>query len=286
MVHKTNNTRKGSASSGTFTRLGRYSAEAASWTLGLFYWLLQQTRNDCHNLQLTQSITRGFALSPRVVSFLQPLDLAGDDSATPSTGKCSVHTGLRKRQFEAGRCCAASLLESLGSGDTLVSVHEDLSPMWPVGYVGSISHTDTLLGVAVARSSDLRAIGIDIEGIVSLQIAREIEQMCLNQSELLRRVWLGFDRRIYAALCFSAKEALFKCLYPLVQRYFDFHDAEIIDICHRMGTVRLRLTQDLSDEFKTGNILVGRYRWDGVHVFTSFELPRQEVAKDYLYHSL
>lgn len=249
------------------------------WPRRWLCWLLQRARLERRALPASPAIASGFALTPQVAHCLQPLALAGCDSSALLMGESSDRISLRQRQFEAGRRCAAGLLASMGSGDTRVGVHADRSPAWPAGYVGSISHTDMLLGVAVARASVLRGIGIDIEGIVSVQAAREIERMCLNQHELRRRRGLGLDRCAYAVLCFSAKEALYKCLYPLVQRYFDFHAAEIIGICPRTGTLRLRLLQDLSDEFQAGNVLVGCYRWDGAHVFTSFELPPTQVTR-------
>ena len=185
-------------------------------------------------------------------------------SVTPSASSSSRRDAVAPQE----------LLASLGAGDTYVGVHADRSPAWPVGYVGSISHTDTLLGVAVASANVLRGIGIDIEGIVSVQNAREIEQMCLNRHELRHRMRLGLERRVYTTLCFSAKEALYKCLYPLVQRYFDFRAVEIISLCPWRGTLRLRLMQDLSNEFQAGSVLTGHYRLDSAHVFTSFELPQ------------
>ena len=249
------------------------------WPRRWLCWLQQRVRLERRALPALSAIASGFALSPQVVHCLQPLVLAGCDSSASLMGEFSDRISLRQRQFEAGRSCAAGLLASMGSGDTRVGIHADRSPAWPAGYVGSISHTDMLLGVAVARASVLRGIGIDIEGVVSVRAAWEIERMCLNQHELRRRKGLGLNRCVYAALCFSAKEALYKCLYPLVQRYFDFHAAEIIGICPRTGTLRLRLMQDLSDEFRAGNVMVGRYRWDGAHVFTSFELPSTQAIR-------
>ena len=42
------------------------------------------------------------------------------------------------------------------------------------------------------------------------------------------------------SLTFSAKESLFKALYPLVLRHFYFQDAEVLDV-DDSGRLRLRL---------------------------------------------
>src|SRR5207249_10625362 len=62
---------------------------------------------------------------------------------------------LRQSIFDMGRACAAELLAELGARETSVAMAADRSPVWPQGYVGSITHTDDLLGVAVARRTDL-----------------------------------------------------------------------------------------------------------------------------------
>src|SRR5438876_11927142 len=54
---------------------------------------------------------------------------------------------LRQSIFDMGRACAAELLAELGSRETSVAMAADRSPVWPQGYVGSITHTDDLLGL-------------------------------------------------------------------------------------------------------------------------------------------
>src|SRR3989442_10263338 len=67
---------------------------------------------------------------------------------------------LRQSIFDRGRACAAELLAELGARETSVGMAADRSPVWPHGYVGSITHTGDLLGVAVARLTDIRSIAI------------------------------------------------------------------------------------------------------------------------------
>src|SRR2546422_1577160 len=121
---------------------------------------------------------------------------------------------LRQSIFDMGRACAAELLAELGSGETSVAVAADRSPLWPQGYVGSITHTDDLLGVAVARRKDFRSIGIDAEAIIPPETTVEIDELCMGERERALRDSAGIDRQTFSSLCFSAKESFFKCLYP------------------------------------------------------------------------
>src|SRR5437773_6041777 len=49
---------------------------------------------------------------------------------------------LRQSIFDMGRACAAELLAELGSRETSVGMAADRSPVWPHGYVGSITRSE------------------------------------------------------------------------------------------------------------------------------------------------
>ncbi len=215
----------------------------------------------------------GFMLSAGVAHCLQPLDCSKSGKFFESQTENAGPENRRKYQFAAGRKCAAELLAGLGAFNVQVGVNADRSPVWPAGFVGSITHTDSMLGVAVAAASELRGLGIDIEKVVSLKAAREIERVCLGRKEMQLRKGRGIERCLYASLCFSAKESLYKCLYPLVNQYFHYTDAAVTDIDPDTGKLCLELLTDLSGEFSAGLVLEGRYRFDGMQVYTSFELP-------------
>ena len=182
---------------------------------------------------------------------------------------------LRRRmvEFDTGRTCAARLLASLGCVHPAVGVAADRSPIWPWGFVGSISHNDYWLAVAVARRTDVRSLGIDVETMIADGAIDEIEVACLSDREIALGATIDMGRAQFVTLCFSAKEAIYKCLYPLVRLYFDFHDAEVEAIEVGTGRLHIRLLRDLSSEFRAGVCLRGAYRFAGTQVFTSFQLP-------------
>ncbi|RQP26338.1 4'-phosphopantetheinyl transferase family protein [Piscinibacter terrae] len=213
-----------------------------------------------------------FKLGAAVLQRIEPLVPANE----PGGGDAQILASrrlARQRQFQTGRRCAAELLSALGSSVTEVGVAADRSPVWPPGFVGSITHKDTILGVAVAKASAVGAVGIDIERVLSPKLADDVESVCLiaRERELGRR--LGIERCLFATLCFSAKESLYKCLYPSVRRFFDHFAAEVIELDVAEGTMRLRLNEHLSSAAPLGRVLAGSFRLRDDHAFTSFELP-------------
>ncbi|HSU62645.1 MAG TPA: 4'-phosphopantetheinyl transferase superfamily protein [Burkholderiales bacterium] len=182
---------------------------------------------------------------------------------------------LRQSIFDLGRACAAELLAELGSGETSVAMAADRSPVWPQGYVGSITHTDELLGVAVARRKDFRSIGIDAEAIVQPDTTVEIDELCMGERERALRDSAGIDRQTFSSLCFSAKESFFKCLYPLTGVWFDFQDAEIASFDPDLQLLQMRLLRDLASGFRQGQVFGGAFRWTDRRVYTAFALPSQ-----------
>ncbi len=177
----------------------------------------------------------------------------------------------RRQQSAAARSCAAQLLAALGAPSVEVGRQADGAPRWPDGYVGSLSHTAVRAAAAVARADAVRSIGIDLELLAGLEVVRDIEAVCLHPSEIALRTDPPLSGAARATLCFSAKEALYKCLYPLVNQYFDFMDARVERIAPD-GALQVRLLRRLGPAFAAGTSFEGRYRFDEQHVFTSFEL--------------
>ena len=182
---------------------------------------------------------------------------------------------LRQSIFDMGRACAAELLAELGSSETSIAMAPDRSPVWPQGYVGSITHTDELLGVAVARRKDFRSIGIDAEAIIQPEAAVEIDELCMGGRERALRDSAGINHQTFSSLCFSAKESFFKCLYPLAGVWFDFQDAELACFDANLQLLQMRLLRDLASGFQQGQVFGGTFRWTDRRVYTAFALPAQ-----------
>jgi enterobactin synthetase component D len=219
-----------------------------------------------------------FPLDPQIAQ--RVVLLSGCSQAKPGSRRRTTRDDrfrLRQSIFDMGRACAAELLADLGSGETSVGMAADRSPVWPQGYVGSITHTDDLLGVAVARRKDFRSIGIDAEAIIEPETTVEIDDLYMNERERSLRHSVEISHQTFSSLCFSAKESFFKCLYPLTGVWFDFQDAEIAGFDANRQVLQMRLLRDLSSGFRQGKVFGGTFRWTDRRVYTAFALKSSPV---------
>jgi enterobactin synthetase component D len=223
---------------------------------------------------MSQTSSEVFPLDPQIAQRVVLLAGCSQGNRGPRQ-RTTREEQLRLRQsiFDVGRACAAELLAELGSRETSVAVAEDRSPVWPHGYVGSITHSDDLLGVAVARRKDFRSIGIDAEAIIQPETTAEIDELCMSERERSLRDSVEIDHQMFSSLCFSAKESFFKCLYPLTGVWFDFQDAEIASFDPSLQLLQMRLLRDLSSGFRQGQVFGGTFRWTDRRVYTAFALP-------------
>lgn len=133
----------------------------------------------------------------------------------------------RRREFTSGRHCARVALGRLGFAPVAIGRGERGEPSWPDGVVGSITHCRGYRAAAVARTSDVIAIGIDAEenaplpdGVFDL-ISLPSERAGL--AALAREApGVAWDR-----LLFSAKESVYKAWSPLTRTFLDFPGAEV-----------------------------------------------------------
>jgi 4'-phosphopantetheinyl transferase EntD len=70
---------------------------------------------------------------------------------------------VRRREFVTARRCAREALAKLGYEPAPIRVGPKREPRWPVGVVGSITHTTGFRAAAVALRSVLASVGIDTE---------------------------------------------------------------------------------------------------------------------------
>jgi enterobactin synthetase component D len=165
----------------------------------------------------------------------------------------------RQTEFLAGRVCAYEALRRVTGVPAIPAVAQDRSPCWPTGVVGSITHGAGWAAVIVAHSAEWRGLGLDVEKLLPVARADRLAAEILTPREL--EAYSGLEdaqRALRVTLTFSIKESLFKALYPLVKTRFYFQEAELIH--HDMnGHARLRLLDDLSEEWQAGAELDGQF---------------------------
>jgi 4'-phosphopantetheinyl transferase EntD len=130
----------------------------------------------------------------------------------------------RKTEFTLGRTAARAALHRLGHPAVPILKGERGEPIWPQGIVGSITHS---YGTAIAfagNSSDYTSIGVDLESVRVTLSPRSVDVICVEEE----REWvLSSDRASNLRLLqlFSAKEAVYKAVYPLLRTELTFKDA-------------------------------------------------------------
>ena len=125
----------------------------------------------------------------------------------------------RRLEFCHGRMCARDALLELGQPAKAIGKGPNREPLWPAGFTGSITHTGHLAAAVVASLQSLPSIGLDIENAEELNPS-EAALVCLPEEN-------SPHDGLRAKRLFSAKEAVYKCLYPMVGTYIDFLGMEL-----------------------------------------------------------
>jgi 4'-phosphopantetheinyl transferase EntD len=184
---------------------------------------------------VTQSIEKNPAVLSASVGGLFPSDARAAEMREPGNPALlhpeeAVHLGRavpkRVQQFTAGRLCARKALAELGVCNFPIKVASDRQPLWPPGVVGSITHTEGYCAAVAADKSALIAIGLDSE--LADSVKPELWPSLFRNGEVLWMNSLPPSQQVAAAtLLFSAREAFYKCQYPLTSEWLNFHDAWI-----------------------------------------------------------
>jgi len=167
-------------------------------------------------------------------------ELAGSAAPEELTARerdCIAHCApARIRQFAAGRACAHRALQELGIDEFSLLAGTDRQPVWPTGIVGSLTHTDEYAAAVVGRDHALLGLGLDCEGAdrVKSHLWRRIATP--PELEWLNALEPGPAGRA-ASLLFAAKEAFYKCQFPLTTEWLGF-----ADVCIELDAARLAWT--------------------------------------------
>ena len=128
----------------------------------------------------------------------------------------------RRTEFTLGRAAAHIALARAGCnerGPIYIGAHRQ--PLWPAGYSGSITHAGEYAMAAAASSDTAAYIGVDLEKMRA-ECSRLTEYVCDEEEQ----EWVGGDCWRFLAV-FSAKECVYKALFPAVQQFFGFKDAHV-----------------------------------------------------------
>ena len=134
----------------------------------------------------------------------------------------------RRFEFSTGRWLARQGMRELGLPESAVPCGPAREPLWPRGIVASISHSASSCALAIASREHYRGVGLDLE--LSSPPKDELARLIVSPAEPP-----AYRRGDMLRLVFSAKEAIFKCLYPICGTFIDFHHIEVVFDHHNLS---------------------------------------------------
>jgi len=178
----------------------------------------------------------------------------------------SLSKAVNKRlaEFLAGRYLAQQVLAYMQAQNYQVGIGKHRCPIWPDGIVASISHHQQQ---AICVASDtLDYLGIDLENIMSSDTAQQVQSTVAGVDELALVTRAGLPQTVAVSLIFSAKESLFKAIYPRVGCYLDFDRSSLVHIDLVQQTLRLELSSEIQQQ-------LGYHQ----HFICHFELQQEQL---------
>ena len=130
----------------------------------------------------------------------------------------------------------------------------------PANLVGSITHTDGFAPRWRPIKESLAAIGIDCE--VAGRVTPKLWPSICTPGEIRWLQALPESQQAAAAtLIFAAKEAFYKCQYPLVGEWLNFHDAtiEVLQWGAADGAMTIHANKSIAFAQRASMPLEGRY---------------------------
>lgn len=166
--------------------------------------------------------------------------------------------------FTRGRACAHRGMNELGIEEVSLLAGDKREPLWPRGLVGSITHTTGFAAAVVARRTEIEALGIDCEVVES--VGTDLWERICTAGEQERLAELPeAQARQQSALIFAAKEAFYKCQFPISHEWVGFED---VSIEASAGSFRIIPHVRLPVTAEWVAALVGRFQFRGPWVVT------------------
>lgn len=222
--------------------------------------------NSFHDLPFIQHAECGYLRADPALKFCrvrfarsQLQDALFSQYAIPLPPSLTGAVVKRKAEYLAGRYCARYLLQQSGCFEPVLTA-TDRAPIWPAGWRGSVSHSEDIALAVVSAEDDGLYPGVDIEHLQP-GIMLESADMFVSRPEQTLLSCCGLDKEWALLLAFSAKESLFKALYPRVQQMFDFDAAAMVALDPANQRFTLRLNKTLSDELPAGSQFSGEYHF-------------------------
>jgi len=132
----------------------------------------------------------------------------------------------RQLEFANARECARRALGQLGVARQALLMAPSREPLWPEGIVGSLTHTNGLCAAVAARASRYRGLGVDVEPALPLP-ENLLSRICRDEEIARLGAFRALSAGVAARLVFSAKEALYKCQFPVTRSFLGFEEVTV-----------------------------------------------------------
>ena len=176
----------------------------------------------------------------------------------------------RRHEFALGRAAARAALAKLDAPAGPIPANPDRTPVWPSGFTGSITHCDGFCGAVVARSREIAGIGFDAE--TAGPLPEDTRRIIYGPEEETHfsalPVIAGLD---WPKLAFSAKEAFYKCFYPVTHAPLNFREVQLRFSLSGGQNGAFEIVSDAAADFLRRPVQ-GRWQLRDGLVFTSFVL--------------
>jgi len=209
------------------------------------------------------------------------LRIPGDPALLYPEESVSIARAVQKRvqEFAAGRLCARRALAEIGITGFPLRAGPDRVPQWPEAAVGSITHTAGYCAAVAAARRRYLALGLDAEVVCDLKQALWPRICVPSEIQWLESIPAA-DRQAAASLIFSAKEAFYKCQFPLTRERLNFDDLCVQPAGtdepgrNRLdGGVSISLTAPRMISAYLSSAIQCRYRFLGPYVIAAIWLP-------------
>ncbi len=169
----------------------------------------------------------------------------------------------RAKEYSSGRYAAHLAQKAVGLRQIEI-LNKGRAPIWPKDYVGAITHDAKYAGAIV--STQLKGVGLDFERIG--RIKPKLHEKLFTDVE---QNWLSQQTRLEAStIMFSAKESVYKSVYPILERFVGFQEVEI-SVDWTCGTFDVQYRADDMTEISKYETK-GFWAVSGDHVLTIVEI--------------
>lgn len=180
----------------------------------------------------------------------------------------------RSAESRSARDCAGAALAMLGQRSTDIPTGEGGQPVWPNGFVGSLSHCPGFTVAAVGRVGVASAIGIDVEVHRPIRPAVAATVVRGDDASMLTRLVSSHPAVAWSAVLWSVKESVFKAWYPLTGRWVDYTACEVV-IHPDRGSFDARVVPPVGPTARstTPRTFAGRWSVVGTHLCSVVIVP-------------